>query len=146
MVEAAREKGLDGPELDAVSEAAATFQERWRCPCAGHRPRASADDLPDSSVAPLRSIAETAARVMRLSETPATCPYSLLYSTGSDFVRRTTEAAALIDEGAPPELIYPDGPFAVDREALLILRAARMARDRSEAAISEERRRKPERQ
>lgn len=146
MVEAAREKALGSDESLAVAEAAETFRAAWRCPRAGHSPSPDPSSLPDSAALPLRSLAADAQRVMGLADSPCTCPFAPLYDGSDAFTRRTVEAVALMDDGAPAELIFPSGPFAVDRDALLILKAAKVARDRSDQAIHEEESKRRQRQ
>lgn len=115
----------------------------WRCPGMGHAPHASHDDLVDTTVRPLRRVAKRAAEVIGCAP-HRTCPFAAVYSATHPIVTRTLHARACMEDGLTERNAFPGGVKAVDRAALMILRAGTMARQRSEDAARERERRKQE--
>ena len=117
-----------------------TLCEGWRCPGAGHTPYPSHDDMTDTPHRPLRRIAERAAKVVN---TPPhrTCPFAAVYGPSHPIVTRALHARALMEDGLTERNAFPGGVTAADRQALVVLRAGTMARQRSEDAMRERERR-----
>lgn len=79
---------------------------------------------------------------MALSEVPCTCPFAPIFrGDPHPLMARTTQAMALLEEGASERTAWPGGVTAADRAALLILRAAKSRRLASDDAENERQRR-----
>lgn len=115
--------------------------EGWRCPGAGHTPHATHDDVPQTPARPLRKIAAASARVTHVAP-HCTCPFAAVYGPSHPIVGRTLHARALLEDGLSEATAYPGGVTAVDRHALIVLRAGSNARSRSEDAVRERERKR----
>lgn len=66
-----------------------------------------------------------------------TCPFAAAFADRHPLVTRALQARALMEDGLSEKNAFPGGVTAVDRRALVILRAGSTARQRAEDAARE---------
>lgn len=120
-----------------------TLCEGWRCPGAGHTPYATHADVIHTPQRPLRRVAEQAAKIVGTAP-HRTCPFAAVYGPSHPIITRALHARALMEDGLTERNAFPGGVTAADRQALVVLRAGTMARQRSEDAIRERERKQRE--